>query len=304
MLHLRRLGLLQLDALTVTGESLDRVLDWWEASPRRRQLRQLLNQRDDIDPDDVIMNPDVARSRGLTSTVAFPRGNLAPDGAVIKNTSIDSSVVDAHGVYRKIGPARVFTSERAAVAAIKSRLPSAFGRAMFWCSYAPDRWLRNGRDLSSHIGAKAFVLRQGGRRNQRRAFQWRVDGACVGHVGPEALAGGPIGKVRDGDTIQIIVDRNRLVGSVDLGRGRWSAVQSRARCGAACHTIRAGPTWPRTRHCLTTLGYGRHCRMQGVALGAAACTTWSRFCVSCCNQGSGFRVRGSEAAWVTPTMMG
>jgi dihydroxyacid dehydratase/phosphogluconate dehydratase len=41
-------------------------------------------------------------------------------------------------------------------------------------------------------------------------------GACIGHVGPEALAGGPIGKVRDGDLIQITVDRNRLVGSVDL----------------------------------------------------------------------------------------
>ena len=41
-------------------------------------------------------------------------------------------------------------------------------------------------------------------------------GACVGHVGPEALAGGPIGKVRDGDTIRIVIDRNRLEGTVDL----------------------------------------------------------------------------------------
>jgi dihydroxyacid dehydratase/phosphogluconate dehydratase len=41
-------------------------------------------------------------------------------------------------------------------------------------------------------------------------------GACIGHVGPEALAGGPIGKVRDGDLIRIVIDRNRLEGSVDL----------------------------------------------------------------------------------------
>ncbi|MCA9222531.1 MAG: dihydroxy-acid dehydratase, partial [Planctomycetales bacterium] len=41
-------------------------------------------------------------------------------------------------------------------------------------------------------------------------------GACIGHVGPEALSGGPIGKVRDGDLIQIVVDRNQLTGSVDL----------------------------------------------------------------------------------------
>jgi dihydroxyacid dehydratase/phosphogluconate dehydratase len=41
-------------------------------------------------------------------------------------------------------------------------------------------------------------------------------GACVGHVSPEALAGGPIGKLRDGDRIQIVIDRSRLEGSVDL----------------------------------------------------------------------------------------
>jgi dihydroxyacid dehydratase/phosphogluconate dehydratase len=41
-------------------------------------------------------------------------------------------------------------------------------------------------------------------------------GACIGHVGPEALAGGPIGRLRDGDRIRIVVDRNRLEGSVDL----------------------------------------------------------------------------------------
>jgi dihydroxyacid dehydratase/phosphogluconate dehydratase len=41
-------------------------------------------------------------------------------------------------------------------------------------------------------------------------------GACIGHVGPEALAGGPIGKVLDADMIQIVIDRNRLTGSIDL----------------------------------------------------------------------------------------
>src|SRR5205085_648561 len=41
-------------------------------------------------------------------------------------------------------------------------------------------------------------------------------GACIGHVSPEALAGGPIGKVLDGDVIEIVVDRARLEGSVDL----------------------------------------------------------------------------------------
>src|SRR5690348_10820204 len=120
MLHLRRLGLLDEACLTVAGEPWGRVLDAWEQSERRARLRETLLRRDGVDPDDVIMSPERARERGLTSTVTFPRGNLAPEGAVIKSTSIDPSVVDADGVYRKTGPARVFTRERDAIAAIKS----------------------------------------------------------------------------------------------------------------------------------------------------------------------------------------
>jgi xylonate dehydratase len=41
-------------------------------------------------------------------------------------------------------------------------------------------------------------------------------GACIGHIGPEALAGGPIGKLREGDEIEIVIDRNELVGRIDL----------------------------------------------------------------------------------------
>jgi xylonate dehydratase len=48
-------------------------------------------------------------------------------------------------------------------------------------------------------------------------------GACIGHVGPEALAGGPIGKVRDGDLIEIVVDRNSMVGTVNLSVSRTAA---------------------------------------------------------------------------------
>src|SRR6185369_6747761 len=63
-------------------------------------------RRDGVDPDDVIMNPLRARERGLTSTVTFPRGNLAPEGSVIKSTAIDPTVVEADGVYRHTGPAK------------------------------------------------------------------------------------------------------------------------------------------------------------------------------------------------------
>ncbi len=63
---------------------------------------------DGIDPDDVIMPPDRAQARGLTSTVTFPEGNLAPEGAVIKSTALDPSVVGEDGVFRHAGRAKVF----------------------------------------------------------------------------------------------------------------------------------------------------------------------------------------------------
>src|SRR5947209_20144120 len=119
MLHLRRAGLLETDALTVSGQKLGAVLDWWEQSERRAAVRRVLLERDGVDANDVIMDPDGARRRGLTSTVTFPKGNLAPGGSVIKSTSIDPAVVDGDGVYRHTGPARVFRTEKAAVAAIK-----------------------------------------------------------------------------------------------------------------------------------------------------------------------------------------
>ena len=121
MLHLRELGLLDLSALTITGEPLEHLLAWWETSERRKRLRDRLYEQDSVDPDDVIMSPVRAREHGLTSTVTFPRGNLAPEGSVIKSTAIDPTVVDPDGVYRKTGPARVFTREREAIAAIKGQ---------------------------------------------------------------------------------------------------------------------------------------------------------------------------------------
>ncbi len=110
MLHLRELGLLRLEAQTVAGMSLGQILDWWQASDRRRRLREHLFAVDQVDPDEVILPPAEALRRGMTSTVCFPRGNLCPQGAVIKATAIDPAVVDADGVYRKTGPA-VFSRE-------------------------------------------------------------------------------------------------------------------------------------------------------------------------------------------------
>jgi xylonate dehydratase len=217
MLHLRALDLLDLTVMTAAGEPLERVLAWWEKSNRRKALRERLFEQDGVDPDDVIMSPARARERGLTSTVTFPRGNLAPHGSVIKSTAIDPSVVDADGIYRKTGPARVFTREHEAIAAIKGqgekpirpgdilvligRGPAGAGMEEIYQITAALRYLSFGKHVAVITDAR---------------FSGVSTGACIGHVSPEALAGGPIGRIRDGDTIQIVVDRVRLEGTLDL----------------------------------------------------------------------------------------
>jgi len=217
MLHLRDLGLLDLEAVTVTGHRLADVLKWWEASERRKLLRQKLRELDGIDPDDVIMSPAKAKERGLTSTVAFPVGNIAPEGSVIKSTAIDPSVVDSDGVFRKTGPARVFTSEREAVATIKGQRPNPIKPGeiiILMCRGPLGAGMEETYQITSalkHIswGKSVAVITDA-------RFSGVSTGACIGHVGPEALSGGPIAKVRDGDLIRIIVDRNNLAGSIDL----------------------------------------------------------------------------------------
>jgi putative YjhG/YagF family dehydratase len=217
MLHLRRLGLLDLDVLTVSGERLGRVLDWWEASERRQALRSRLREADGVDPDDVIMDPDRARARGLTSTVTFPRGNLAPEGAVIKSTAIDPSVVDADGVYRKVGPARVFTRERDAIAAIKNRGPEGIKAGdvlVLICRGPMGAGMEEIFQITTALRHLSFGKHVAVLTDAR--FSGVSTGACIGHIGPEALLGGPIGRVQEGDQIQIVIDRLRLTGSIDL----------------------------------------------------------------------------------------
>jgi putative YjhG/YagF family dehydratase len=214
MLHLRKLGLLDESCLTVSGEPLGKMLDWWQTSERRRRVRQLLVDRDGVNPEDVIMSPEVARARGLTSTVTFPRGNLAPQGSVIKSTAIDPSVVDADGVYRKTGPARVFITERAAIAAIKQHAIHAGDVIVLICRGPSGAGMEETYQITSALKHLPFGREVAVVTDAR--FSGVSTGACIGHVGPEALAGGPIGKVLDGDLIQIVIDRHRLEGTIDL----------------------------------------------------------------------------------------
>ena len=220
MLHLRRAGLLDTTAMTVSGENLGTMLDWWEQSERRVAVRKGLRDRDGVDPDDVIMSPDSARSRGLTSTVAFPVGNLAPGGSVIKSTSIDPTVVDADGVYRKRGPARVFRSEHGVIQAIKSNGPDRIKEGdviVLICRGPMGSGMEEIYQITSALKHLSFGKHVAVLTDAR--FSGVSTGACIGHITPEALAGGPIGKVQEGDMIEITVDRNNLRGTVNLVDG-------------------------------------------------------------------------------------
>ncbi|MBI4892644.1 MAG: YjhG/YagF family D-xylonate dehydratase [Acidobacteria bacterium] len=214
MLHLRREGLLRCSAKTASGVTVGEALDWWEQSERRQALRRLLKERDGIVPEDVIMSPAEARGRGITSTVCFPKGNLAPEGAVIKATSIDRSVVDEDGVYRKRGPARVFVTEAAAIAAIKDGRIQAGDILVLACRGPLGSGMEETYQLTSALKYLPFGKHVALLTDAR--FSGVSTGACIGHVSPEALAGGPIGKLRDGDVIEIVIDRNRLEGAVNV----------------------------------------------------------------------------------------
>lgn len=214
MLHLKRAGLLDTTVLTVSGQTLGSCLDWWAESRRRYQLRKELLERDGIDPDDVIMNPDRAKQKGLSPTVSFPFGNLAPEGSVIKSTAIDPSLVDADNVYRKRGRARVFVSEQSAVHAIKQKNVQDGDVMVLICGGPLGSGMQEIYQVTSalkylHFGKHIAVITDA-------RFSGVSTGACIGHVSPEALAGGPIGKLRDGDLIEIIVDRSNLQASVNF----------------------------------------------------------------------------------------
>ena len=217
MLHLRRMGLINGAAITATGDTVDTTLDWWEGSDRRRESRARLASAAAVEPDNVIMSPDGARRAGLTSTVVFPLGNLAPQGSVVKATAIDPSLVGEDHVYRHCGPARVFVTEAEAIRAVKGQTERSIraGDVIVLIGLGP---LGTGMQETAQITTalkylpwgKHVALLTDGR------FSGISTGACVGHVGPEALDGGPIGRVRDNDLIEITIDRSSLIGSVSL----------------------------------------------------------------------------------------
>jgi xylonate dehydratase len=268
MLHLRRMGLLNGRVLTATGDTLDTTLDWWESSERRRAARARLAAAAAIDPDQVIMAPDAARRAGLTCTLAFPLGNLAPQGSVIKATAMDASVIDADGVYRHRGPARVFTDERDAIRAVKgtSTSPVREGDVIVLIGTGPSgTGMQETAQITTALRylpwGKHVALITDGR------FSGLSSGACIGHIGPEALDEGPIGRLRDNDLIEIVIDRNTLTGTINLVGEQGVPLDPEA----CCALLRNRPPHP---------GLAPHERLPGdtrlwAALQRASGGTWA-----------------------------
>jgi putative YjhG/YagF family dehydratase len=216
MLHLRALGLLRTGAMTITGQTLGENLEWWEKSERRGRLREKLRELDGVDPDDVVMSPERGRAAGLTSTVSFLGGNLAPEGALVKSTAIDPSLVGPDGIFLHEGPARVFASEKEAIEVIKSKGPDALKRSeiVVLPGIGPASGMPETYQITSALKYmskfKGVVLLTDGR------FSGVSTGPCIGHISPEAWAGGPLGKLRDGDMIRVRIDTRSLEGSIDF----------------------------------------------------------------------------------------
>ncbi len=208
MLQLARRGLLHLDVPTVTGRSLGDNLAWWETSPRRARLRARLHDLDGIDPDEVI-RPE----HDLPGTVTILSGNLAPGGAIVKSTAIDPVLLDGAGTYHATGTARVFTSESDAIDAIKTRAIRP-GDVMVLIGVGPSFGMPETYQVTAalkHIDDGGLIpLVTDGR------FSGVSTGPCIGHVTPEASAGGPIGRVRDGDVLRITIDTVGVSGTVDV----------------------------------------------------------------------------------------
>jgi dihydroxy-acid dehydratase len=224
--------LLHLDCLTVTGKSLGENLEQIEASTFFFETGgYLANVR--------VAVPEIIRPRedpfGPEGGVAVLRGNLAPGGAVIKHFSVPREM------HVHTGPARVFDTEDLAVEALLSRDvkpgnvvviryegPRANGMPEMYYATAIIA-------ASKELTATCAVVTDG-------RYSGAAKGPAVGHVTPEALDGGPIALVEDGDLIEINVPERRLavVGTKDgplspeaadallvERRGRWTRPKPR-----------------------------------------------------------------------------
>ncbi len=176
--------MLNLDAMTVTGKPLADIVD--AAGPGNRKVIQSL---------EAPILPE--------GGIAVLRGNLAPDGAVVKQSAVPAEM------YRHQGPARVYESENEIIRAlmagevepgdvivIRFEGPSG-GPGM------PEMLMPTSMLMASGLGDKVALVTDG-------RFSGASYGPCIGHVAPEAIKGGPIAVVENGDLITIDIPNRSL----------------------------------------------------------------------------------------------
>ena len=216
MLHLRGLDALDLSCLTVSGKTVGENLEGWEKSERRKRFREILYTKDGVDPDEIVMSPQKAVSTGLARTLAFLSGNLAPDGAIVKATAIAADLFGDDDIYYHRGRARVFVDEQSAINAVKStgegrvkpgEVIVLLGRGPLGAGMPETAQITSAIKYTKALESNPLIT--DGR------FSGFSAGPCIGHVGPEALAGGELGKLRDGDLVEIEISRKDCCGQVN-----------------------------------------------------------------------------------------
>ena len=205
-------GYLHGDCITVTGRTLAE------------------NLADVVLPDgqDVVM--PVSRAISMTGGLVGMRGNLAPDGAVVKVAGLN--------VRQFTGPARVFDSEEDAFSAVTERRYDAGDVIII--RYEGPRGGPGMREMLSttsaiygqDMGDKVALITDG-------RFSGATRGLCIGHVGPEAALGGPIGLLRDGD----IIDIDANAGTLSVRLTDEELADRRAAWEPRRHNFQSGAIW-------------------------------------------------------------
>ncbi len=184
-------GLIHGDAMTVTGRTIAEELEAMD-----------LPKDEEIEVDFLHTVEDPIHEEGA---IKILKGNLAPDGAVLKVTGGDN--------YHHEGPARVFENEEDAMAYVQEGSLQS-GDVIVIRNEGP----RGGPGMREMLGVTAAVVGQGHEDDVALVTDGRFSGATrgpmIGHVAPEAFVGGPIGAVENGDTVTVDIPDREL--SVDL----------------------------------------------------------------------------------------
>ncbi|WP_196593310.1 dihydroxy-acid dehydratase [Pectinatus sottacetonis] len=207
MHELAKKGLLHLDALTVDGTIADRIKDARIKRP------------------DVIKTVDAPYRK--TGGIAILKGNLAPDYAVVKESAVTEDML----CYK--GTARIFNSEEESIAAItKGKIKN--GDVVVIRYEGPKggpgmREMLNPTAVITGMGLKVALITDG-------RFSGATRGACIGHVSPEAMAGGPIALIKEGDTINIDIPKRKLELVIDdkemtARKAQWKKPEPKIKTG-------------------------------------------------------------------------